>query len=167
MSSRISDTKQGNNIKGIMIRIKLISLALVIAFGAAAQSPVSWTYSSKKISNGLFEIHITATIESGWHVYSQQQPEEAIALPTSFRFIKNPVIILKGKMTEIGKKQLFKDETVGIAAYQYEEKVDFVQQVQLKIKGKTNLNGSISFQACTNEQCLPPATTDFSINLVN
>ena len=148
-----------------MKHIKLLSLVLAVSFLSQAQSPVSWTYSAKKLSTGVFEVHLTASIENGWHVYAQEQPEDAIAMPTSFKFTRNPVVLLQGKVKEVGKKELFKDEVVGIAAYQYEDKVDFVQQVQLKIKGKTNLNGTISFQACTNERCLPLATADFSINL--
>jgi thiol:disulfide interchange protein DsbD len=150
-----------------MKRIKILMLALLTGCLVQAQeNPVNWRYSIRKVSGNIFEVHITANIESGWHLYAQKQPEDAIALPTSFKFARNPFITLQGKVKEVGKKQLFKDETVGIAAYQYEDKVDFIQRVQLnKIKGKTNLNGTISFQACTNEKCLPPATTDFSVNL--
>jgi thiol:disulfide interchange protein DsbD len=133
--------------------------------GTKAQSPVKWSYTATKLAAGLFEVHLTATIQSGWHVYAQQQPDDAIALPTSIQFTKNPLLLMQGSLKEIGEKEQYKDADLGITAFQYEEKVDFVQQVKMKIKGKTNLSGSITYQACTNEKCLPPATTQFSINL--
>ena len=148
-----------------MKKLFICSLALLFSAVALAQSPVSWTYSAIKVSPGLYEVRITASIQSGWHVYAQQQPEDAIAVPTSIRFSKNPVLTILGALKELGNKQHYKDAELGIEAYQYADKVEFVQQVKLKIKGKTSLNGSISFQACTDEKCLPPATTDFSINL--
>jgi hypothetical protein len=148
-----------------MKRTFILSLAILLSGIAVAQSPVSWTYSAIKLSPGLFEVHITATIQSGWHVYAQQQPEDAIAVPTSIKFTRNPVLTIHGNLKELGNKQHYKDADLGIEAFQYAEKVEFVQQVKLRVKGKTSLNGSISFQACTDEKCLPPATTDFSIHL--
>lgn len=140
-------------------------LVTFLVLGAMAQSPVKWSYSATKLAAGLFEVHLTASIQPGWHVYAQQQPSEAIALPTSIHFTQNPLLLMQGSPKEIGEKEQFKDDELGITAFQYEAKVDFVQQVKLKIKGKTNLSGSITYQACTNEKCLPPATTNFSINL--
>src|SRR6476646_5569910 len=116
-----------------MKHIKVLTLALlVVSIVQAQENPVNWRYSAKRVAKNVFEIHCTAIIENGWHVYAQKQPEDAIALPTSFKFAKNPFIVLQGVVKEVGEKKFFKDETVGIAAYQYEEKVDFVQQVQLK-----------------------------------
>jgi hypothetical protein len=98
-------------------------------------------------------------------VYAQDQPEDAIAVPTAIKFTGNPVLTLMGKLKEQGEKQHFKDSELGISAWQYAHKVEFIQKVTLKVRGKTNLNGSITFQACTDEKCLPPATIDFSIHL--
>ena len=44
-----------------------------------AQNPVSWAFTSKKISDKVYEIHMIATIQPGWHLYSQNQPKDAIA----------------------------------------------------------------------------------------
>ena len=54
----------------------------------------------------MYEIHMTATIQSGWHLYSQTQPEDAIAKPTGFTFNNNPLLDLGRKdqrSREIGK----------------------------------------------------------------
>ena len=147
---------------------KIFFIAFVlISFGAFAQqqSPVAWTFNSKKISEGLYEVQLVATIQSGWHLYSQNQPAEAIAQPTSFNFNKNPLLTFDGKVKEVGKLEKFRDPKLDVAANQYSEKVVFVQKVKLKGKAKTNVSGKLEYQTCDDEKCLPPKTVNFSIGL--
>jgi len=130
-----------------------------------AQSPVSWSFSSKKISGKTYELHLTADIQSGWHLYSQEQPDDAIAIPTSVKFNNNPLLMPDGKVKEIGKLEKFKDKALGISANQYSEKVDFVQLVKLKATAKTNVSGTVEFQTCNDKKCLPPKTVSFNVTL--
>jgi DsbC/DsbD-like thiol-disulfide interchange protein len=151
----------------IMKNIFLFILATiaVTTVTAQAQNPVSWSFSSKKISDKEYEIQLTATMQNGWHVYSQQQPADAIAIPTSFNFNKNPLVEMDGKVKEVGKLEKFRDPQLDVTAFQYSNKVVFVQKVKLKGKVKTNVTGKLEYQACTDEKCLPPKTVDFSIPL--
>ena len=144
---------------------KLFSLAvLVLSFSLAnAQNPVSWTYSAKKIDDKTYEIHLTAGIQPGWHLYSQTQPEDAVVDPTSFVFSPNPLLSLDGKVKEVGKMEKFHDAKLEISANQYSGKVDFVQVVKLKSSAKTNLTGKLSFQTCNDERCLPAKTVNFAV----
>ena len=130
-----------------------------------AQNPVSWSFSSKKLADKTFEVHLTANIQLGWHLYSQDQPEDAIAIPTSVKINNNPLLKLDGKIKEVGKMEKFKDKTLGIAAHQYSNKVDFVQVVKLKSNAKTNVSGSVEFQTCDDKKCLPPKTVNFNVSL--
>jgi hypothetical protein len=141
------------------------SLLAVAVASAQTMNPVSWSFSSKKISDNVYELQMTATIQQGWHLYSQNQPEDAIAQPTSFTFNKNPLIDLDGKIKEVGKLQKYRDEKLGVAANQYSDKVVFVQKVKLKGKAKTNITGKLEFQTCNDEKCLPPKTVALSIAL--
>jgi hypothetical protein len=146
----------------------LLIIAAVMTMGTAARAqlnPVSWSYSAKKIADKKYEVHITATIQSGWHLYSQVQPEDAIAEPTLVSFSKNPLLTLEGKISEQGNLEKFHDAKLDISANQYAGKIDFVQLVKLKANAKTNLNGSVRFQTCNDEKCLPPKTVSFSIAL--
>jgi thiol:disulfide interchange protein DsbD len=130
-----------------------------------AQNPVSWSFSSKKLSDKTYEVHFTANIQSGWHLYSQDQPEDAVAIPTNVSINNNPLVKLDGKVKEIGKMEKFKDKSLGISAHQYSEKVDFVQVVKLKSSARTNVSGNIEFQTCDDKKCLPPKTVNFNIAL--
>lgn len=139
-------------------------LTLVMATAALkAQNPVTWSFSTNKISDKTYEVHLTATIQSGWHVYSQTQPDDAIAIPTGIKINSNPLLMLDGKIKEIGKMEKYHDAKLEISANQYSGKVDFVQVVKLKTSAKTNVTGSVEFQTCNDEKCLPPKTVNFTI----
>ena len=147
--------------------MKKIILALVIvtmAIAANAQlNPVSWTFTTKKIADKTYEVHLKATIQHGWHLYSQIQPEDAIVNPTGFTLNNNPLLTLVGKVKEMGTVEKYHDAKVGISANQFSNTVDFVQVVKLKAKAKTNVSGSVEYQTCDDKKCLPPKTVNFSV----
>lgn len=149
-----------------MKKLWLIALFVFSVGIASAQlNPVSWSFTSKKISDKEYELQMTATIQQGWHLYSQVQPEDAIAQPTSFNFNKNPLLDLAGTVKEVGKLEKYKDEKLDVSANQYSNKVVFVQKVKLKGRAKTAVTGKLEFQTCDDEKCLPPKTVNFSIAL--
>jgi len=143
----------------------ILSMFLFAAMAVSAQSPVSWTFTSKKLTDNTYEIKMMATMEKGWHLYSQVQPDDALAGPTTFTITSNPLIELVGKIKENGKMQKFHDKELGISANQYSEKVEFVQTIKLKGKVKTSFNGSVEYQTCDDKKCLPPKTVNFKVAL--
>ena len=150
-----------------MKKVLFILLLVLSVAGASAQNlnPVSWSFTSKKVGEKMYEVQLVATIQPGWHLYSQSQPGDAIAQPTAFSFNKNPLLDLDGKVKEIGKLEKFKDAQLGVSANQYSNKVVFVQKVKVKGKAKTNVTGNLEFQTCDDKKCLPPKTMNFSIAL--
>jgi thiol:disulfide interchange protein DsbD len=140
---------------------------LVISALASAQiaNPVTWTFTSKKISDNVYEVQMVAAIQNGWHLYSQSQPKDAIAQPTSISFNKNPLVELNGGIKEVGKLEKFKDDELGISANQYSKLVVFTQKIKLKGKAKTALTGKVSFQTCDDKKCLPPKTVNFTVSI--
>jgi hypothetical protein len=137
--------------------------AILLTLALKAQNPVNWDFSAKKIADKTYEIHMTATIQSGWHLFSQIQPEDAIAIPTAFTINSNPLLKFDGKIKEVGKLEKFKDEKLDISANQYSNKVSFVQVIKLKANAKTNVTGNVEFQTCNDEKCLPPKTVSFTV----
>ena len=149
-----------------MKKLFIITSVLLLSLATKAQlNPVSWTYSAKQVSDKTYELRITASMQSGWHLYSQTQPEDAIAEPTKITFNKNPLLTLDGKIKEEGKMEKFHDARLDLSANQYSSKVDFVQTVKLKAKAKTKVSGTVRFQTCNDEKCLPPKNITFSIAL--
>lgn len=144
--------------------LSFLICATAVAF-AQVSNPVSWAFGSKKISNNLYEVQATANIQSGWHLYAQAQPQDAIAVPTTFEFSKNPLVQLDGSVKEAGKLEKFTDKDLGVSANQYSKQVVFIQRVKLKGKAKSNVSGNVTYQTCDDKKCLPPKTVNFNIAL--
>lgn len=147
-------------------RFTLMAAFFLCMLSVNAQlSPVTWSFTASKVSDKIYEVHMKATIQSGWHLYSQSQPSDAIVNPTTFTINANPLFTKEGKIKEVGKMELMKDATLGISANQYSRSVDFVQKIKLKGNVKTNLSGNVEYQTCDDKKCLPPKTVNFSIAL--
>ncbi len=131
---------------------------------AQIQNPVDWTVSSKKIADKTYEIHLTATINKGWHVYSQTTPDGG-PIPTSISFTKNPLLTLQGKSKEVGKLEQHNEPLFGVDVKQFSDRVDFVQVIKLKAAVKTSVDVAVEYMVCNDKQCLPPSTKKFSIAL--
>jgi len=137
----------------------------VVFLSAQSISPISWKFSSKKVADGVYELQMVADIQTGWHLYSQSQPKDAIAIPTSFTFNKNPLLTLDGKVAEQGKLEKFTDKDLGVSANQYSKQVVFTQRVKAKGKAKTAVTGKVEFQTCDDKKCLPPKTVNFTVSI--
>ncbi|HEV7779966.1 MAG TPA: protein-disulfide reductase DsbD domain-containing protein [Chitinophagaceae bacterium] len=146
---------------------KLLLLGIIVSGSLLANAqlinPITWSFTAVKVSDKLYEIHMKANIQDGWHLYSQAQPGDAIVMPTTFTVNANPLFIREGKIKEVGKMELMKDASLGISANQYATSVDFVQKVKLKASVKTNFTGNVEFQTCDDKKCLPPKKINFSI----
>ena len=87
-----------------MKKLSILFIFLVTAFSVFAQSSkqVKWVFTSKKVAEKTYEVHMTATINGNFHMYAQNVGVEG-PLPTAFVFTKNPLLQLDGKVKEIGK----------------------------------------------------------------
>ncbi|HEY6082212.1 MAG TPA: protein-disulfide reductase DsbD domain-containing protein [Chitinophagaceae bacterium] len=140
-----------------------ILLALPALVFAQTVNPVKWDFTAKKISEKVYEVHLKATIEPGWHIYAQDAGEGPV--PTSFTFTKNPLTALDGKVKEVGKKEKAFDKNFNSELKYYEHSVDFVQKVTVRGMVNTQLKGSLEFMVCNDRQCLPPRQEEFALNL--
>ena len=143
--------------------VLLATMALGVLQATAQLNPVTWEFSVIKTGDKMYEVMMKATIQDNWHLYSQNQPEDAIVIPTAFTFNPNPLFSREGKVSETGKMEKYSDKTLGISAHQYSNSVTFVQKIKMKAKAKTNLTGSVEYQTCDDKKCLPPKTVTFSI----
>lgn len=147
-----------------MKKFFVLGVIVLAALTSRAQlNPVSWSFSAKKIADKTYEIHMTATMQTKWHLYSQNQPDDAIAIPTTFTINPNPLFSVEGKIKEVGKMEKFHDAKLDLSANQYSNTVDFVQVVKLKANVKTNFSGNVEFQTCDDQKCLPPKTVTFNV----
>jgi len=138
----------------------LLSLASQAQTGSAKQ--VTWTTAAKKLAENLYEVKLTALIKGDYHMYAQEAGVEG-PVPTAVKFSPNPLVTMNGQVKEMGKLiRKYESAWEGNVNY-YEQKVEFVQQVRLKGKVKTNLSGKVEFMVCNDNQCLPPSEVDFKV----
>lgn len=147
------------------ILLSVLLVVSVIFANAQLASPIQWSFTSKKIAYKMYEVYLTATIQNSWHLYSQNQPKDAINQPTEILFNKNPLLTIDGKTTEVGKMELYQDKKLKISANQYSNKVVFVQKVKVKSNAKTTISGSVEYQTCDDKKCLPPKKELFKVAL--
>ena len=146
--------------------LPIISLIL-LSMGSHAQilKPIKWEFIAKKLKVGIYELHMTATLEKTWKIYSTNMGEGG-PLPTSVHFDKNPNVLLGGKIKEIGALHKIHEEAFDMEVLYYTDKADFVQLLKLKeTKKATVISGKIDFMVCDPNQCLPPEGVEFKVML--
>ncbi len=137
--------------------------ALVLTLATSAQNPVKWSTTVEKINDNQAWLVMTATIENGWHLYSQFIPEGG-PIPTSFAFAQTAEFGLEGKVTE-GKAHEEFDPNFDMILKYFDTKAVFKQKVNIKSSKDFTLNGELEFMVCNDQMCLPPEFIDISFNL--
>ena len=148
-----------------MKRIFVI-LFLSLSVNAIAQihNPVKWSTSVEKISDTEYELIATATIQGGWHLYSQTVPEGG-PIPTTFTYNSDKNYLKKGNTKE-EEGHTVDDKIFSMRIKYFDKKAEFKQRIKLKSKESFKVNGVVEFMVCNDTNCLPPTEEDlvFSIN---
>jgi hypothetical protein len=146
-----------------MKKMLMITAAAVLStFSATAQilEPVKWSYAAKRTSPTEAVVFIKATIESGWHVYSQFVKDGG-PVKTTITFAPSKNYTLIGNTIEpapISRMEKVFNMEVGF----FENSVIFQQKVKLKT-AQTTVSGKLEYMTCNDQKCLPPEDIDFSI----
>jgi DsbC/DsbD-like thiol-disulfide interchange protein len=148
-----------------MKRVTLVfALLLFTVLGASAQieTPVTWSYAQKKISNTEAIVYLKATIQDGWHIYSQNVKPGG-PVKTTIKFTPSKDYVKTGITSEPKPTTKFEkvfDMNVGY----FEKQVVFQQKIKLN-KPVTTVTGTIEFMVCDESRCLPPDEIKFSVQV--
>ncbi len=144
---------------------KLIFILIAVLFTHQSFSqifdPVKWEFEKVEISNNEYELKFTATIENGWHLYSQNI-DEGGPIPTTFTFTPNEKIKFNNKVIEPSPLKEY-DPNFDMELGWFENKVTFKQKIE--ILSSTALEGEVEFMVCDEEKCLPPKYISYSFDL--
>jgi len=124
---------------------------------------VHWDFSSKRIDLRVYELHMTANIKSGWHIYSQFN--EGGPGPARISFKKNSLLIRQYEPKEVGTPEHLEEVIFDSRVFAFSDKVDFVQVFIKKKDRPTSISGKIKFMACNGDLCLPPREEPFTVDL--
>jgi len=141
----------------------ILVFALLLSIGtikSQVQNPVSWQASYKTISATEGEIIITATIEKGWHTYSQKE-SNAGPIPTSFKFTPSKDFELVGKTEESNAHEEYV-KAFEAKIFVFNGKAEFKQKIKVKKKGAL-IAIKVDYMCCNDAMCLPPKTIDLNI----
>jgi len=141
---------------GVLIAFAFFSLTV----SAQIKTPVKWAYAAKKLNDNEAILLIKATIEKGWHIYSQNiKPGGPI--PTSLTLAKSTDYSPVGTTSEPKGISHF-EKVFDMDVVYFENEVVFQQKVKLN-KATTNVKGTIEFMVCNDKECLPPDEVNFNI----
>ena len=145
-----------------MKKAMIFLVALFVSATSLAQilKPVKWSYASKKINKSEAILLLKATIDDGWHIYSQTVPENG-PQPTGFSFRSSKAYQLKGE-TQAPKPVLKHDPTFDMEVGYYKNSVVFQQRVKL-VESSPTVKGTLTYMVCNDQQCLPPEEISFNI----
>ena len=130
----------------------LVLAALFAGVAVFAQEPsVTWKVASKEVSEGTYELTFTGKIEDGKHIYGINP---GIGNPVEVEYT-SPVTA--SPLQEVTKPTEYKDDLVFFG------KAVFSQEVTVE-SGNT-VEGSITWQACTEDMCGFPEEYAFSVTV--
>jgi DsbC/DsbD-like thiol-disulfide interchange protein len=146
-----------------MKKLGLLIVALMLTIGAFAQieAPVKWSYAAKRISPTEAVVLLKATIQPGWHIYSQKVKEGG-PIKTSFVFTPSKDFTLVGKTIEPKPATKFEKAFKMNVSY-FEKEVIFQQKVKLKSANATTIKGKLEYMVCNDLKCLPPEEVNFTV----
>lgn len=148
--------------KKISLFIGAILMTITAAF-AQIHNPVKWEVAQKKLNNKEGVVFIKATIQNGWHIYSQNVPSGG-PIPTSFTFKPSKDFSLNGKTAE-PKPNTKYEEVFNMDVPYFSRQVVFQQKVKLNSNKPTTVSGAVEWQACDADQCLPPDEYNFTVTI--
>lgn len=148
---------------------KFFSLLLILSVSvvfvqAQIINPVSWSFSQKKISETEFELHFSATIDKGWHLYSNKLPEGG-PIATSIQYENTEGFEIIGSIVTIPEAEKVFDATFNMDLEYFGNKAEFIQKIKLNSADIKTVSGFVEYMSCNDETCTPPTEADFSISL--
>lgn len=136
-----------------ILHISILFLAFVTTSFAQVLEPVKWSSDVKKTGDDTLELVMTATIEIGWYLYSQDIPDGG-PIPTTFTFEnENNDFELIGDVVESKPDRKF-DKIFEMDLAYFSGEATFVQKVKVLNPNLKVINGSVDFQSCDDEKCI-------------
>lgn len=122
--------------------------------------PIDWEATLEQQNDSLYTLVFTATLDKGWHLYSQQIDEDG-PIPTTFTFTSIKGIELIGEMEEPDVPAIY-DDVFGMDIKFFKDFAVFKQQIKVLDPGAL-IEVEVEFMVCDDKQCLPPETVPFQI----
>ena len=134
-------------------------------FGLQGQilDPVSWSASAEKTETpGVYRLRAQATIPSPWHIYALTLPQGG-PFPTELVFSLGGYE-LQGETGEPAPQSFF-DPNFQMEIKWHSGQPVFTQQIRITDAPMDAITAEVTYQACDDQQCLPPETRVLTFRL--
>ena len=138
---------------------------LLLGMGLNAQvirDAVTWSRSVEDKSPTEKVLVFTATVKDPWHLYGTELPKGG-PTPTHLLVDKIEGAELVGGLTSAQKPVEMYDPNFEMTLRFFSGKVTFRQKIRITDPKKFAFVGAIRYMACNDEQCLPPANWEFTV----
>lgn len=153
-----------NQVKAYIMNMKksiLFALFLTFTLGIFAQinTPVTWSFSHKQLSEDTYELTFKASIQDEWHLYSMNIADGG-PIKTSFNLETSEQYTKAGDVSSTSKEIRKHDAMFDMEIGYYEKEAIFTQVV--KATNPTTIKGYVEYMSCNDETCTPPEEVEFS-----
>lgn len=142
----------------------LMLIMPIVASQAQILEPVKWSTSVEKISDTEYNLVSIATIDKGWHLYSQNVPDDG-PIPTTFTYTEDGFQLIENTKEEEG--HTVDDPVFEMKIKFFENKAEFKQRIKVLNNELSIVKGEVEFMVCDDARCLPPSYVDLEFNLSN
>ncbi|MDR1739335.1 MAG: hypothetical protein LBR45_01070, partial [Bacteroidales bacterium] len=131
---------------------------------AAPQNPVKWNYTVENVKDGEAVLVFKAKIAGDWHLYSQHL-EAGGPLPTVFNFPSSKDFTRVGSISESPKPKEGVDDIFGTKIAYFGGNATFKQRIKINTQNDFKIKGTIDYQVCNEETCIPFTDIDFAFDV--
>ena len=125
------------------------------SFSQEFLDPVKWDVSVEQESSNKYNILMTATIDEGWHVYSQKQFGEEFEgpIPTEFTYnASESTYKLLGATLEPEIQPIY-DPVFELDVVYFSDKVTFIQPIEVIKPEGLKIIAEVYYSVCDEEKC--------------
>lgn len=126
--------------------------------------PITWKATVEGNSTSTATIKLTATIESGWHLYSLNLPEDG-PNSTAIDFEYPAGVSADGPLTPSRKPVEKYDEMFSLNLSWWENSVTFTQKVKIADEKTHTVGITVYYQGCNDETCIAPKTDMLEVSV--
>lgn len=151
--------------KKLLTLLTLTLLFVPSLFGQMTEQPVKWQSKLVEKGGNLYEVQIIGQIDNKeWHIYDLG-PYVDGPIPTSLKIEHSGNVKLSGKNYMLTPSHKAFDDIFQMEIGTITGKIIVAQKVELTKNTKSKITAIIEWQACNDQNCLPPTDEEFVIEL--
>lgn len=127
---------------------------------AQMQTPVTFSVTNEETPDGKLLVRFSGQVNAGWHVYSTDIPEGG-PTPATLTVEKIKGLKADGALRATGKVKRAEDAMFGMTVSYMEGTASFEQAFTIT-DAQYSVEGYLTYGACSESNCMPPSTVEFS-----